>query len=156
MNLTRAFSVAGSIDAAALYRALTGTLPPRSSAFLRVFGRPEGESVCECERVQSSNLAQSLHLLNSPDVRGKLSHPTGRAERLAKDARPAEERVKELYLVAFARDPRPAELRAALDYLAEPRVTAAGQPVDPQRAAREGYQDLLWALMTSKEFLFNH
>ncbi|MBN9520208.1 DUF1549 domain-containing protein [bacterium] len=128
----------------------------RSSAFLRVFGRPEGESVCECERVQSSNLAQSLHLLNSPDVRGKLAHPTGRAERLAKDARPAEARVKELYLVAFARDPRPDELRAALGYLAEPRATAAGRPVDPQHAAREGYQDLIWALMTSKEFLFNH
>ncbi|QDU19228.1 DUF1549 and DUF1553 domain-containing protein [Urbifossiella limnaea] len=128
----------------------------RSSAFLRVFGRPEGESVCECERVQSSNLAQSLHLLNSSDVRGKLAHPTGRAEKLAKDARPAEERVKELYRVAFARDPRPDELRAALGYLAEPRTAATGQPVDAQRAAREGYQDLLWALMTSKEFLFNH
>ncbi|HYH65385.1 MAG TPA: DUF1553 domain-containing protein, partial [Urbifossiella sp.] len=128
----------------------------RSSAFLRVFGRPEGESVCECERVQSSNLAQSLHLLNSPDVRNKLAHPTGRAEKLAKDARPAEDRVKELYRVAFARDPRPDELRAALGYLAEPRVNAAGQPIDAQRAASEGYQDLLWALMTSKEFLFNH
>jgi hypothetical protein len=128
----------------------------RSSAFLRVFGRPEGESVCECERVQSSNLAQSLHLLNSPDVRNKLSHATGRAEKLAKDARPAEDRVKELYRVAFARDPRPDELRSALGYLGEPRVNAAGQPIDAQRAAREGYQDLLWALMTSKEFLFNH
>ena len=128
----------------------------RSSAFLRVFGRPEGESVCECERVQSSNLAQSLHLLNSPDVRNKLSHATGRAEKLAKDARPAEERVKELYRVAFARDPRPDELRSAVGYLTEPRVNAAGQPIDAGRAAREGYQDLLWALMTSKEFLFNH
>ena len=94
--------------------------------------------------MQSSNLAQSLHLLNSPDVRNKLAHPTGRAEKLAKDARPAEERVRELYRVAFARDPRPDELRAALGYLAE------------SRAAREGYQDVLWALMTSKEFLFNH
>ncbi|MFO0796146.1 MAG: DUF1553 domain-containing protein [Gemmataceae bacterium] len=128
----------------------------RSSAFLRVFGRPEGESVCECERVQSSNLAQSLHLLNSSDVRNKLAHPTGRAEKLAKDARPADERVKELYRVAFAREPRPAELRAALGYLAEPRVDAAGRPVNAPQAAREAYQDLLWALMTSKEFLFNH
>ena len=58
--------------------------------------------------------------------------------------------------MAFARDPRPDELRAALGYLAEPRATAAGRPVDPQHAAREGYQDLIWALMTSKEFLFNH
>jgi hypothetical protein len=47
-------------------------------------------------------------------------------------------------------------LKAALGYLAEPRVNAAGQPVDAQKAARENFQDLLWALMTTKEFLFNH
>lgn len=128
----------------------------RSSPFLRVFGRPEGESVCECERVQSSSLAQSLHLINASDLRGKLAHPNGRAERLAKDPRPAEAKIKELYLVAFAREPRPDELREALSYLAEPRVNAAGQKVDAQKAARENFQDLLWAMMTTKEFLFNH
>lgn len=127
-----------------------------SSPFLRVFGRPEGQSVCECERVQSSSLAQSLHMINAPDIRGKLAHPGGRAERLAKDTRPAEAKIKELYLAAFAREPRPEELKAALEYLAEPRLNAAGQKVDPQKAARENFQDLLWALMTTKEFLFNH
>ena len=128
----------------------------RSSPFLRVFGRPEGQSVCVCERVQSSSLAQSLHMINAPDIRGKLAHPNGRAERLAKDPRPAEARIRELYLVAFAREPRPDELKAALDYLTEPRVNATGQKVDAQKAARENYQDLLWAMMTTKEFLFNH
>src|SRR5262245_24150736 len=128
----------------------------RSAPFLRVFGRPEGESVCECERVQSSNLAQSLHLINASDLRGKLAHPSGRAERLAKDTRPAEARVKALYLVAFAREPRPDELKVAMGYLSEPRVDAAGRKAEAQRAARENYQDLLWALMTTKEFLFNH
>jgi Protein of unknown function (DUF1553) len=123
---------------------------------LRVFGRPEGESVCECERVQSSNLAQSLHLINASDIRGKLAHPNGRAERLAKDPRPAEAKIKELYLVAFARKPRPGELKTALEYLTEPRVNAAGQKLDAQKAARENFQDLLWAMMTTKEFLFNH
>ena len=128
----------------------------RSSAFLRVFGRPEAQSVCECERVQSSSLAQSLHLINAADIRGKLANPSGRAERLAKDPRPAEARIKELYLVAFAREPRAEELKVALGYLAEPRLRAAGQKVDAQTAARENFQDLIWALMTTKEFLFNH
>lgn len=128
----------------------------RSSPFLRVFGRPEGESVCECERVQSSNLAQSLHLINASDIRDKLAHPKGRAEQLARDPRPAEAKIKDLYLVAFAREPRPDELKAALSYLTEPRVNAAGQKVDSQKATRENFQDLLWALMTTKEFLFNH
>ncbi|MCE9534410.1 MAG: DUF1549 and DUF1553 domain-containing protein [Planctomycetes bacterium] len=126
----------------------------RSSAFLRVFGRPEGASVCECERVQSSNLAQSLHFLNASDIRGKTAHANGRAARLAKDPRPAEAKIKELYLVAFAREPRTDELKAALNYLTETQVT--GQKVDSQKAAHENFQDLLWALMNTKEFLFNH
>lgn len=116
-----------------------------SSPFLRVFGRPEGESVCECERVQSSSLAQSLHLLNGGDIKAKLAHPTGRAERLSKDTRPPEARIRELYLAAFAREPRPQELKSALDYLAEPGT-----------AANTNLQDLIWALINTKEFLFNH
>jgi hypothetical protein len=128
----------------------------RSSPFLRVFGRPEGESVCECERVQSSSLAQSLHLINASDIRGKLSHPNGRAEKLSKETRPAEEKIRELYLVAFSREPRADEMKSALGYLTEARVNAAGQKVDAQKAARENFQDLIWALLNTKEFLFNH
>ena len=128
----------------------------RSSAFLRVFGRPDGESVCECERVQSSSLAQSLHLINSPEMRSKLASPAGRADRLAKDDKPVEANVRELYLAAFSREPRADEIKYSLEYLAEPRVDAAGNPIDAQQAARESFQDLIWALINTKEFLFNH
>ncbi|MDP1796564.1 MAG: DUF1553 domain-containing protein, partial [Planctomycetaceae bacterium] len=128
----------------------------RSSPFLRVFGRPEGESVCECERVQSSSLAQSLHLINAGDVKAKLAQAGGRAERLAADLRPNEEKIRELYIAAFSRDPRPDELKTAVEYLAEVRTDAAGNNIDPQKAARENFQDLLWALINTKEFLFNH
>jgi len=128
----------------------------RSSPFLRVFGRPEGESVCECERVQSSSLAQSLHLINAGDIRGKLATPTGRAETLAKSDKPPDAKIRELYLVAFSREPKPGEMETAKAYLAEPRTTADGKPVDPQKAALENFQDLVWALINTKEFLFNH
>ena len=128
----------------------------RSSPFLRVFGRPEGESVCECERVQSSSLAQSLHLINAPDVKGKLAHPNGRAEKLAKENRSPEEKIRKLYLAAFAREPQSAEMKTALDYLAEPRLNAEGKPIDSVQRARENFQDLIWALVNTKEFLFNH
>jgi hypothetical protein len=128
----------------------------KSSPFLRVFGRPEGESVCECERVQSSSLAQTLHLINAADIKAKLASPNGRAERLAKSDKPAEAKICELYLAAFSREPRPDELKTSLNYLAEPRVAADGKPVDAQKAARENCQDLIWALINSKEFLFNH
>lgn len=128
----------------------------RSSAFLRVFGRPSGESVCECERVQSSSLAQSLHLINSPEMKAKLAHPAGRAARLAKEDKPVEAKIHELYQAAFSREPRSDELRYALDYLAEPRVDAAGNPIAAAQAAQENFQDLIWALINTKEFLFNH
>lgn len=128
----------------------------RSSPFLKVFGRPEGESVCECERVQSSSLAQSLHLINAPDIKAKLASPQGRAERLAIDPRPAEDKVRELYLAAFAREPRAEELKTAIAYLSDPGEVVEGQPVDTQKVARENLQDLIWALINTKEFLFNH
>ena len=128
----------------------------RSSPFLKVFGRPEGESVCECERVQSSSLAQSLYLINAADIKGKLASPTGRAQKLAASKEPREARVAELYAAAFSRKPTPAELKTALAYLAEPRLDAAGKPLDAQRVERENFQDLIWALINTKEFQFNH
>ena len=128
----------------------------RGSPFLKVFGRPENESVCECERVQSSSLAQSLHLMNAADIKGKLAKPNGRADRLAKSTAPVEEKIGELYMVAFSRAPRADELKVATEFLAEPRTDAAGKPLDPQTTNRENMRDLIWALINTKEFLFNH
>lgn len=127
-----------------------------ASPFLRVFGRPENESVCECERIQSSSLAQSLHLMNAADIKGKLATANGRADRLSKSDKPPEERIRELYMVAFSREPKADELKVAMDYLAEPLLDSAGNPVDAQRASQEKFQDLIWALINTKEFLFNH
>ncbi len=127
-----------------------------ASPFLKVFGRPENESVCECERVQSSSLAQSLHLINALDIKAKLATKNGRADRLAKSDRSAEEIIRELYAIAFAREPQSSELIAGSEFLSESRTDVAGKPVDPQLAKLESIQDLLWALINTKEFLFNH
>jgi hypothetical protein len=121
-----------------------------------VFGRPDNASVCECERVQSASLAQSLHLLNAADIKAKLATGGGRADRLAKEESPNAEKIGELYMAAFAREPRADELQTALDYLAEERNDTDGKPIDKARAARENFQDLVWALTNTKEFLFNH
>ncbi len=128
----------------------------RASPFLKVFGRPESESVCECERVQSSSLAQSLHLINASDVKAKLAKPGGRADRLAQDQRPNEDKVRELYQAAFSRLPNDEELRIATEYLAEVRTDASGKPIDAVQSSRLNFQDLIWALINTKEFLFNH
>jgi hypothetical protein len=89
------------------------------SYFLDVFGRPQRISACECERVSEANLAQALHLLNSDEVQGKLARPGGRAEAMAKDARPDAEKVDELFLWALARKPTPEQRDLALAHIAK-------------------------------------
>jgi hypothetical protein len=121
-----------------------------------VFGRPEGASVCECERVQSSSLAQSLHLMNADDVKAKLAASNGRAEMLTKAEEPEPKRLRELYLAAFSREPTADEIRIAETHLAKPRTDAQDKLLDSQRSKRLGYEDLLWALINTKEFLYNH
>jgi hypothetical protein len=114
-----------------------------SSYFLDVFGRPQRISACECERVTEANLAQSLHLLNSQEVQDKLARPGGRAEQLAKDPRPDAEKVEELFLWAFARRPTPAQLELALANIA---AHASNKKL--------AYENILWALINTKEFIF--
>ena len=117
-----------------------------NSYFLTVFGRPESSSACECERSSEANLAQSLHLLNSGEIQGKLTAGSGRADVLAKDvARPHPLKIRELYLSTFGREPSSDETAIAIAHL-EKNVE------DPKRA----YEDIVWALINTKEFLFNH
>lgn len=128
----------------------------RTTALLKVFGRPEGLSVCECERVDSASLAQSLHLLNSADIKGKLSGANGRAERLVKAGGTDAEKIRGLYFTAFARPPSAEEIREAEEYLKRPVTDARGEPMDPLKAKRNSLEDLIWALMNAKEFSYNH
>ncbi len=128
----------------------------KASPFLKVFGRPESTSVCECERVQSASLAQSLHLMNASDIKSKLTASGGRGKQLAAAEGSHEDKIRELYLVAFSRSPTDAELKTAVDYVSQVPVDDAGNPVPSAGAVAENYQDLLWAMINAKEFLFNH
>jgi hypothetical protein len=115
-----------------------------SSYFLDVFGRPQRLSACECERVSEANLAQALHLLNSDEVQGKLSRAGGRAEALAKDTRPDAEKIEQLFLWAFAHKPAPGQLTMALNHIT--------QHAQNKKLA---YENIIWALLNTKEFVFN-
>ena len=128
----------------------------KSSAFLRVFGRPNSQSVCECERVQSSSLGQSLHLLNSNDIKSKLRVGTGRAAAFSKTKDGDEAAIRSLYTAAFSRQPTPIELKTATDYIAESVDGPNGKPLPASTARRRNFQDLIWAILNTKEFLFNH
>jgi hypothetical protein len=128
------------------------------SYFLTVFGRPEMDSACECERTQDANLAQSLHLLNSKGIQDKLADGNGRAARLAKaKEQPFPEKMEDLYLRAFARVPNAEEVAFAESYLNNKREQGKGKPAEEkQKLEQEAFEDMLWALVNTKEFLFNH
>ena len=116
-----------------------------TSYFLTVFGRPESSSACECERSSEANLAQSLHLLNSGEIQGKLTNGSGRAATLSKELeRDHADKIRELYLLSFARLPT-AEEQA----IATAHIEKVGD-------AKIAYEDIVWALINTKEFLFNH
>ena len=126
-----------------------------TSYFLTVFGRPEGSSACECERTQESSLAQSLHLLNAPDIQKKLTDDKGRAAAFAADAtRSDEAKLTEIYQWVASRKPSPQQVKLGLDHLA--RHTKGKTGTELVAAKRQAYEDLLWALINTKEFLFNH
>ena len=126
------------------------------SYFLTLFGRPNNASASESERTHDANLAQSLHLLNSPKIHEKVSDPRGRAVRLANDSSLTdEERIRELYLWTLSRLPEEPEMEFALGYIRKRTHGSDAAAASPSRL-EAAYQDTLWALLNTKEFLFNH
>ena len=119
-----------------------------STYFLAIFGRPDASTSCECERSQDASLAQSLHLLNSKEVQDKITDDKGMAALLAADAKSSdEEKVRRLYVMALSREPSEKEMSVAKAHL---------EKVKDDKARRQAYEDLIWALINTKEFLFNH
>jgi hypothetical protein len=114
------------------------------SYFLDVFDRPPRSSACECARSSGANLSQVLHLANSSEVEDKIANGNGRVAKLIQAKTTPEQAVEEVYLAAFARYPTAEERKKALDYL-----TRRGD-------LRHGLEDLVWALLNTREFMFNH
>jgi hypothetical protein len=127
-----------------------------SSYFLTVFGRPESSSACECERTQDASLAQALHLINAKDLQERLSADAGAAAKFAQNQQGDAKAVEEMYLTSLSRAPQQNEVELALKHITKPRPAVDGQPADVAKIKRQAYEDLLWTLLNSKEFLFNH
>jgi hypothetical protein len=131
-------------DSHAPHRAIM--LPDESfqSYFLDVFGRPQRISACECERVSEANLAQALHLLNSEEIQSKVSRAGGRVDAIAKDPRTDADKVEELFLWTVGHKPNEKQLKLALEHLETNAKNKKG-----------AYENILWALINTKEFVFN-
>ena len=111
--------------------------------FLDLFGRPLRESSCECERRSDLSLPQALNLVNGKTISDAVADANGRIAKAILGGRPDRELVEEMYLASMSRLPNSEEMGKALKYL----ESGGG------RAARA--QDLLWALVNSKAFLYN-
>jgi hypothetical protein len=112
--------------------------------FLKTFGKPRREAVCECERMSMPNLAQALHTLNGDVIEGKIASPQGRVAKLLAAKKPDDQVVEELFLVTLCRRPTPQEQAECRKLRAE------------AKDAKGYYEDLLWSLVNSKHFLFIH
>ena len=117
-----------------------------ASYFLKTFGRPDREKTCECERAAEPNVAQMLHIANGDTLNQKLMANENAIARLLADKVPPDKIVEEAYLSSLSRFPTAGEKKKILNVLED---------------AKEGEQrplieDMYWALLSSKEFLFNH
>jgi hypothetical protein len=116
------------------------------SYFLETFGRPDRVKTCECERTVEPSMSQALHLANGDTLNGKLRGPDNAIAKLLARKLSPEKLVDEVFLVCLSRPPTPIEKEKLVR-------TLAATPAPDFRAAVE---DLHWALLTSREFLFNH
>ena len=120
------------------------------SEFLDAFGRPDSSAECPCERDRSSSVVQALHLMNSRDLHKRMASDKSVPALLAKPAKEGEtiepaKIIEDIYLAAYARPPAKDELDIATAHFAR-------KDLKPEDAAR----DLLWSLINSAEFVFNH
>ena len=113
--------------------------------FLKLFGRPQRASACECERSSGSSISQVLHLMNSSELQSKLAHESGTVARLVREQRGDDRLVEELYLTFFCRLPTDPEKAAALRHFES----------TPSRR-RQAAEDLAWGLLNTLEFVHNH
>ncbi len=118
--------------------------PKVPSYFLDAFGRSVRSSPCECATNSAPDLAQALHFINSTNLNAKITSSKGRLAALLKSKQPDAEVIDALYLSAFGRPARGQEKLTAISL-----VTAA-------ESRQIGYEDLLWTLLNSTEFVFNH
>ena len=111
--------------------------------FLTTFGRSTRNSVCACESKSEPTLSQALHMINGDSVHGKIAQGKLIQSWLEQKKEPADV-IQTLYVRCLNRKPTAEEQSRLLA-----TVEAAANP-------EQGLEDLFWALLNSREFLFNH
>lgn len=112
------------------------------SRFLKVYGQPNRLTVPE--RKVDPSLKQALAMMAAPTYTDKISRTGGRIDRLLKNEASEQEIIEELFLSALSRFPSKEE------------VSRLRAEVRRQSSRRKALQDLVWAVITSREFASNH
>ena len=115
-----------------------------TSYFLKTFGRNEREITCECERSNKPSMVQVLHLSNGDTLNSNLRSEQSCVNVMIPQS--DEEIIEETYLLCLSRPPSDGERK---------RLIAMFDST-PETERRAAIEDLFWALMTSREFLFQH
>ena len=125
------------------------------SEFLASFGRPNRVICDAAERSSEPNITQALHVINGDTLNKKLSAPDGYAALALKLGLSDSRTLDHLFLSAYSRYPGDAEKEPMLAELKKSRV-ATGSTETQRDTRRQALEDMMWALLTSKEFLFNY
>jgi hypothetical protein len=115
------------------------------SSFLELFGRPSRDTGLESERNNLVNDSHRLHLLNSTHVQKKINNSPKLRQIATSNRRDREQLIRETYLLILSRYPTEAELATVL-----PAMQVGGFQI------KQAHDDLAWALINSKEFLYRH
>jgi hypothetical protein len=128
-----------------------------SNYFLTTFGRASRATACSCEVRMEPNLSQALHLLNGDTLHQKIARGKVVGTMLEAGQTP-EQVIEELYLRTLTRLPTDAEKSGLLAHLPQPTPGQDGAPAKPAdpAAVRETLEDGFWAILNSREFVFNH
>jgi hypothetical protein len=120
-----------------------------------VFGRP-ARNICDSsERSVDATIAQALHVINGDTLNKKLSNPDGYIALMLKLGLSDNRIVELMTLSAFSRYPTDAERTEMTGLLAKARLTT-GTTESQKDSRRQAIEDMVWAMLTSKEFMFNH
>jgi hypothetical protein len=119
-----------------------------ASSFLDSFGRPERTQTCSCERQQDSSVSQALHLNNGQTLNDKLRSKNSRVEQWLNEKISDEEAVRRLFFLGLCRQPTDQELNKFKTLMGEAAK-------DSKTTRREILEDLFWAVLSGKEFMFN-
>ena len=115
--------------------------------FLTTFGRATRETVCSCEVKMDPSLSQALHLMNGTTVSTKIDQG-GLVKRMLAEKKTPEQIIDDIYIRSLTRKPTAEEKKQLLE-----QVTAVGADVAQQTLV---LNDVFWAVLNSKEYMFNH